>query len=89
MRFPFSAHTRGLVPPGPRPEFLRAGPGAEPLHRERPGPRRAAFPRVDEVGFESREEAERTEWKAAMADAATFMDMERIEAGWAEEHQIL
>jgi uncharacterized protein (TIGR02118 family) len=48
---------------------------------------------VGEVWFDSREDAERTaatpEWKAAMADAATFMDMERVEAGWAEEHQIV
>jgi hypothetical protein len=29
------------------------------------------------------------EWKAAMADAATFMDMNRGVAGWAEEHQIV
>ncbi len=48
---------------------------------------------VGEVWFDSREEAERTvatpEWKAAMADAATFMDMDRVEAGWAEEYQIV
>jgi hypothetical protein len=44
---------------------------------------------VGEVGFESREEAERTEWKAAMADAVTFRGMDLVEAGWAEEHQIL
>jgi hypothetical protein len=29
------------------------------------------------------------EWKAAMTDAATFMDMDRVEAGWAEEYQII
>ena len=48
---------------------------------------------IGEVWFESREAAERTqatpEWKAAMADAATFMDMDRVVAGWAEEHQIV
>jgi uncharacterized protein (TIGR02118 family) len=48
---------------------------------------------IGEVWFESRDEADRTqampEWKAAMADAATFMDMDRVVAGWAEEHQIL
>ena len=47
---------------------------------------------VGEVWFESREEADRIqatpEWKAAMDDAATFMDMDRVDAGWAEGHQI-
>jgi hypothetical protein len=28
-------------------------------------------------------------WRTAMADAATFMDMDRVVAGWAEEHQIV
>jgi len=48
---------------------------------------------IGEVWFKSREEADKTqvtpEWKAAMADAATFMEMDRVVAGWAEEHQIL
>ena len=48
---------------------------------------------IGEVWFESREEADKTqvtpEWKAATADAATFMEMDRVVAGWAEEHQIL
>lgn len=48
---------------------------------------------IGEVWFASREDADRTaatpEWKAAMADAATFMDMDRVVAGWAEEHQIV
>ena len=52
-----------------------------------------AFLGVGEVWFESRGEADRTlatpEWKVAMADAATFMDMDRVVAGWAEEHQIV
>jgi uncharacterized protein (TIGR02118 family) len=48
---------------------------------------------VGEVWFASREEADQAaatpEWKAAMADAATFMDLDRVVAGWAEEHQIV
>ena len=48
---------------------------------------------IGEVWFESREEANRTlatpEWNTAMADAATFMDMDRVVTGWAEEHQIV
>ncbi len=48
---------------------------------------------VGEVWFASRKEADQTaatpEWKAAMVDAATFMDLDRVVAGWAEEHQIV
>jgi uncharacterized protein (TIGR02118 family) len=47
---------------------------------------------IGELWFESRELADRAlatpEWKVAMADAATFMDMDCVVAGWAEEHQI-
>jgi uncharacterized protein (TIGR02118 family) len=48
---------------------------------------------VGEVWFESREGAERAqrtpEWQAVLSDAAGFMDMERVTAGWAEEHEFL
>jgi uncharacterized protein (TIGR02118 family) len=47
---------------------------------------------VGEVWFDSREEADRTvatpEWRAAMADAATFMDMDRVEAGTSSMRQM-
>jgi hypothetical protein len=28
------------------------------------------------------------EWRAVLDDAATFMDMERVTAGWVEEHEL-
>jgi hypothetical protein len=28
------------------------------------------------------------EWRAVLDDAATFMDLERVSAAWAEEHSI-
>lgn len=30
-----------------------------------------------------------TEWAAVLADAETFMDLGRITAAWAEEHQVI
>lgn len=40
--------------------------------------------------FEAAAEATTTpEWAAVIADAATFMDLTRVVAAWAEEHEII
>jgi uncharacterized protein (TIGR02118 family) len=47
---------------------------------------------VGEVSFDSEADAEAAtaspEWRAVLDDAATFMDMARVTAGWAEEHEL-
>jgi uncharacterized protein (TIGR02118 family) len=47
---------------------------------------------VGEVWFDSEEDAEvataSPEWRAVLDDAATFMDMARVAAGWAQEHEL-
>lgn len=47
---------------------------------------------VGEVWFDSEADAEAAtaspEWRAVLDDAATFMDMARVTAGWAEEHEL-
>jgi uncharacterized protein (TIGR02118 family) len=58
-----------------------------------PGSEEAPFLGVGEVWFDSPEAAETAiatpEWHAVLDDAATFMDMERVTAGWAEEHELV
>lgn len=45
---------------------------------------------LGEVWFDdeaaARTALESPEWKAVLADAVTFMDMDRVVAAWAEEH---
>jgi uncharacterized protein (TIGR02118 family) len=47
---------------------------------------------VGEVWFDSQADAGAAiashEWRAVLDDAATFMDMSRVTAGWAEEHEL-
>jgi uncharacterized protein (TIGR02118 family) len=56
------------------------------------GTSEAPFLGVGEVWFDSEEDAEvataTPEWRAVLDDAATFMDMERVTAGWVEEHEL-
>ncbi len=51
------------------------------------------FAGLGEVWFDSFEAAaaatETPEWAAVIADAATFMDLARVGAAWAEEHEII
>jgi uncharacterized protein (TIGR02118 family) len=58
-----------------------------------PGSDEAPFLGVGEVWFDSQEAAETAiatpEWHAVLDDAATFMDMDRVTAGWAEEHVLV
>jgi uncharacterized protein (TIGR02118 family) len=60
-----------------------------------PGPDGAEPPYagLGEVWFEGLGAAQAAiqtaEWQAVIADAATFMDMERISAAWADEHIVL
>ena len=48
---------------------------------------------VCEVSSHTEEEAQKAlatpEWKTVLDDAATFMDMSGVAAGWAEVHQIV
>jgi uncharacterized protein (TIGR02118 family) len=48
---------------------------------------------LGEVWFESRQAAEdaatTNEWESVLEDAATFMDMTRVVAAWADEHVVL
>jgi uncharacterized protein (TIGR02118 family) len=59
-----------------------------------PGPDGAEPPYagLGEVWFESlaavQTATQSAEWRAVLADAATFMDIERISAAWAEEHAV-
>jgi len=59
-----------------------------------PGPDGAEPPYagLGEVWFESlpavHTAMESAEWHAVIADAATFMDTERISAAWADEHAV-
>jgi uncharacterized protein (TIGR02118 family) len=60
-----------------------------------PGPAGAQAPPYDGLGelcFESAEAAEAAlgtpEWNAVIEDAATFMDLDRVTAAWAEEHVV-
>jgi uncharacterized protein (TIGR02118 family) len=47
---------------------------------------------LGELWFESIDTANAAlatpEWRAVLADAATFMDLEHVSAAWAEEHSI-
>ena len=53
----------------------------------------APFLGIGEVWFDSEQHAERAvatpEWQAVLDDAATFMDMNRVMAGWTEEYEIV
>jgi uncharacterized protein (TIGR02118 family) len=57
-----------------------------------PGGAEPPYTGLGEVWFDSvddaRAAAESPEWAAVLADAATFMDLRRTVAAWAEEHRL-
>jgi uncharacterized protein (TIGR02118 family) len=57
------------------------------------GTKEPPFLGMGEVWFDREAEAQQAlatpEWRAMLEDAATFMDMNSVTAGWPEEHQLV